>query len=57
MLDEPGGKEHQGGQVSAPVFAGVMAGALRLMDIAPDAPILEETSTLLQVLARSEERP
>lgn len=57
MLDEPSGKEHQGGQVAAPVFAGVMAGALRLMDIAPDAPILEETSTMLQVLARSEGQP
>ena len=38
VIDEPMGDmhEHQGGEVSAPVFASVMSGALRLMDIAPD---------------------
>lgn len=39
MLDEPGGREYYGGQVAAPVFAKVMAGALRFMAIAPDAPL------------------
>lgn len=29
-------KEYYGGQVAAPVFGAVMAGAMRLMDIAPD---------------------
>lgn len=38
MIDEPGGKQYYGGTVAAPVFANVMAGALRLMDIAPDDP-------------------
>jgi cell division protein FtsI (penicillin-binding protein 3) len=37
MLDEPGGKEYYGGQVAAPVFARVMAGTLRLLDVRPDA--------------------
>ncbi|MGH8119221.1 MAG: peptidoglycan D,D-transpeptidase FtsI family protein, partial [Gammaproteobacteria bacterium] len=36
MIDEPQGQEYYGGQVAAPVFAKVMAGALRLLDIAPD---------------------
>ena len=31
-------KEYYGGQVAAPVFAAVMAGALRLRGVAPDAP-------------------
>jgi cell division protein FtsI (penicillin-binding protein 3) len=38
VIDEPQGEEYYGGQVAAPVFAEVMAGALRLLGIAPDAP-------------------
>ncbi len=38
MIDEPGGKHHYGGEVAAPVFSNVMAGALRLLGIDPDAP-------------------
>ena len=37
MIDEPQGDEYYGGQVAAPVFSKVMAGTLRLLDIAPDA--------------------
>ncbi|MEO8003370.1 MAG: penicillin-binding protein 2 [Betaproteobacteria bacterium] len=37
MLDEPGGKSYYGGEVAAPVFSNVMAGALRLLGIEPDA--------------------
>ncbi len=37
MLDEPGGKSYFGGEVAAPVFSTVMAGALRLLGIEPDA--------------------
>jgi cell division protein FtsI (penicillin-binding protein 3) len=37
VLDEPQGEKHYGGQVAAPVFGRVMAGALRLLDIHPDA--------------------
>jgi cell division protein FtsI (penicillin-binding protein 3) len=36
MIDEPGGKRYYGGEVAAPVFREVTAGALRLMGIAPD---------------------
>lgn len=36
VIDEPGGEGYYGGLVSAPVFSKVMAGALRLMNIAPD---------------------
>ncbi len=36
VIDEPRNGEHFGGQVAAPVFSQVMAGAVRLMDIAPD---------------------
>ena len=37
MLDEPGGKNYYGGEVAAPIFSNVMAGALRLLGIEPDA--------------------
>ncbi len=36
MVDEPGGTLYYGGDVAAPVFAEVVAGALRLMSVAPD---------------------
>jgi cell division protein FtsI (penicillin-binding protein 3) len=39
MIDEPGGKMHYGGDVAAPVFAQVMAGGLRTLGVAPDAPL------------------
>jgi cell division protein FtsI (penicillin-binding protein 3) len=38
MIDEPGGKHYYGGEVAAPVFSSVMADALRLLGVAPDAP-------------------
>lgn len=37
MIDEPSGAQYYGGQVAAPVFAEIAAGALRLLNIAPDA--------------------
>ncbi|KPJ93222.1 MAG: cell division protein [Gammaproteobacteria bacterium SG8_15] len=36
MVNEPQGKEYYGGDVAAPVFARVMSGALRLLDVPPD---------------------
>ncbi|MGQ0429698.1 MAG: peptidoglycan D,D-transpeptidase FtsI family protein [Gammaproteobacteria bacterium] len=36
MIDEPGGALYYGGDIAAPVFAQVVAGALRLMSVAPD---------------------
>lgn len=38
MIDEPQSGEYSGGQVAAPVFAAVMADALRLFNVAPDDP-------------------
>ncbi|MGH8134658.1 MAG: peptidoglycan D,D-transpeptidase FtsI family protein [Steroidobacteraceae bacterium] len=39
VIDEPGAGLHMGGQVSAPVFARVVGGALRLLAVAPDSPV------------------
>jgi cell division protein FtsI (penicillin-binding protein 3) len=39
MIDEPGGEKHYGGDVAAPVFAQVMAAALRTLGVKPDGPI------------------
>jgi cell division protein FtsI (penicillin-binding protein 3) len=36
MIDEPSAGDYYGGLVSAPVFSKVMAGALRIMEVAPD---------------------
>ncbi len=36
MIDEPRKGEYFGGLVAAPVFAQVMSGAMRLLDVAPD---------------------
>jgi cell division protein FtsI (penicillin-binding protein 3) len=36
VIDEPGGKDYYGGLVAAPVFAEVMAGALRILGVPPD---------------------
>jgi cell division protein FtsI (penicillin-binding protein 3) len=39
VIDEPSGGIYYGGDVAAPVFSTVMAGALRLLAVAPDAPL------------------
>jgi len=36
MIDDPQGDEYYGGLVAAPVFAEVMTGAMRLLNITPD---------------------
>ena len=38
MIDEPSAGKYYGGEVAAPVFAQVMAGSLRTLGVAPDAP-------------------
>lgn len=40
MVDEPSAGKHFGGDVAAPVFAEVMAGALRALGVTPDAPVV-----------------
>ncbi len=37
VIDEPGSGEYYGGAVAAPVFARVMEGAMRILNVAPDA--------------------
>ncbi len=49
IVNEPKGEEHYGGQVAAPVFSRVAAGALRIMNISPDS-IPEEQSLELSAL-------
>ena len=39
MIDEPSAGRYYGGAVAAPVFARVMEGALRILDVPPDAPM------------------
>jgi cell division protein FtsI (penicillin-binding protein 3) len=39
MVDEASAGQYYGGSVAAPVFAAVMAGALRLLAVPPDAPV------------------
>lgn len=38
MIDQPSDGKYYGGTVAAPVFSQVMAGALRLLSVPPDAP-------------------
>jgi len=45
VVDEPSAGQYYGGQVAAPVFSKVMAGALRLMAIPPDGlPLIQTRS-------------
>ena len=39
MIDEPRNGKHYGGAVAGPVFAKIVAGALRSLGVAPDAPL------------------
>ncbi len=41
MLDEPSDGQYYGGSVAAPVFSRVMSEVLRMMSIAPDAPMTD----------------
>ena len=39
MIDEPSSGKYYGGEVAAPVFARIMAGGMRTLGVAPDAPL------------------
>jgi cell division protein FtsI (penicillin-binding protein 3) len=43
IIDEPGAGKYYGGEVAAPVFSGVVGGALRLLAVPPDAPVGEDS--------------
>jgi cell division protein FtsI (penicillin-binding protein 3) len=61
VIDDPKGGDYYGGEVSAPVFANVMAGALRLLGIPADnldsIPDARRDNTLLQASAASPAAP
>jgi cell division protein FtsI (penicillin-binding protein 3) len=38
LLDEPKGDRYFGGEIAAPVFSRITAGALRLLNVVPDQP-------------------
>jgi cell division protein FtsI (penicillin-binding protein 3) len=42
VIDEPGAGKYYGGDVAAPVFSGVVGGALRLLAVPPDAPVRDD---------------
>ncbi|HEX2493852.1 MAG TPA: penicillin-binding transpeptidase domain-containing protein [Steroidobacter sp.] len=48
MIDEPSGNKYYGGDVAAPVFANVMAGALRVLGVPPDGLDVLPNATLVQ---------
>ena len=54
VIDEPGGRLYYGGDVAAPVFANVMAGALRLLGVPPDGLERVPDVTLVQASHGSE---
>jgi cell division protein FtsI (penicillin-binding protein 3) len=51
MIDEPAGKQYYAGDVAAPVFANVMAGALRLLGVPPDGLERVPVATIVQANA------
>ena len=55
MVDEPSNGKYYGGEVAAPVFAEVMAGSLRALGVAPDAPLTPLAPVLMAGAAAGEE--
>jgi hypothetical protein len=45
MVDEPGTKQHTGGDVAAPVFSQVVQQTLRIMNVAPDVEVKPQYMT------------
>ena len=55
-INDPRGGEYYGGQVAAPVFASVMKGALRILDIVPDnLPAVENAVIMAQSMGVKEQ--
>jgi cell division protein FtsI (penicillin-binding protein 3) len=50
LIDEPKGKEYYGGDVAAPVFSSVMAGALRLLALPPDNVPRRKPGQIIQAM-------
>lgn len=49
MVDEPAGNHYYGGEVAAPVFSNVAAGALRTLNIAPDLMTMQKMTQFVRV--------
>jgi cell division protein FtsI (penicillin-binding protein 3) len=54
MIDDPRQGDYYGGKVVAPIFSNIMAGALRVLNIAPDA-LPMESATLANAAAQENE--
>jgi len=52
IIDEPGAGKYYGNDVAAPVFSGVVGGALRLLAVPPDAPVSDANEPTRQVATR-----
>jgi cell division protein FtsI (penicillin-binding protein 3) len=52
VIDEPSNGKYHGGDVAAPVFAAVMAGALRLLAVPPDDLSNVNSATFVQAVSR-----
>lgn len=50
VIDEPSGGKYHGGEVAAPVFSAVTAGALRLLAVPPDDLAGVPSATLVQAI-------
>ena len=57
IVNEPRGDEHLGGAVAAPVFAGIAAGAMRILNVPPDAAPRPEPAPLGSVQTGAEGLP
>jgi cell division protein FtsI (penicillin-binding protein 3) len=57
VIDEPGAGLYYGGDVAAPVFGKVVGGALRLLAVAPDAPVDGPIDQIPDMLPESLETP
>jgi cell division protein FtsI (penicillin-binding protein 3) len=53
MINEPNNGEYYGGKVAGPVFSRVMAGALRFLNVAPDA-VAPESADLEVIQAKAD---
>jgi cell division protein FtsI (penicillin-binding protein 3) len=52
VINEPGGDLYHGGEIASPVFSRVMKGALRVLNIAPDAKRVAD----IRVLSKKEKQ-
>jgi cell division protein FtsI (penicillin-binding protein 3) len=50
VIDEPAGEEYYGGEVAAPVFAEIVAGALRYLAVSPDDLGPPDDNRILQAM-------